>query len=988
MKKVLLSLFFLFLMISVFADFTGDYDVSNWTLTLTNSDGTVNTAGAPAFIEITSGDGGSGSGNTDYTITVPKDTTITFSWAYSTVDDPAWDYPLELINGDSTVFPNYDLQGPYTQNGVLSIRVAAGDEFGFRMYTRDNDFGRATLTISDFELTPPPPDVVVPIPDISVYVGDADQVLALFDVFEDANDADTDLLYTIVGNSDPTVVTPSVIFSTDGLLTLNYGAAGTSLITVKVENLSGGFVTEIFMVEVEKYELTVRADAKTKTYGDLNPELTISFDGFIDGDDESVLDFLPDIYTSADESSGVGDYTIYVLGGGDDKYTFLRVYSILSITPAPLTVMADSYSRDYGDTNPALTFSYDGFVNGEDESVLDVAPSISTLADAISDAGDYEITLAGGVDNNYEFVYIQGTLTVSKIQLTVTAYNRQKTYGEPNPSFNYAYSGFVNGDDASDIDVAPVLSTVADETSDVGSYDIVVSGGSDNNYTFYYVWGTITIAKAELAAQADDQSKEYGEANPALTITYTGFVNDDDASFIDTPPTAATTADETSIPGTYTITLTGGDDNNYNITGTGGSLTIDKAALSVVADDKEKSYSEDNPSLTISYTGFVNGESEGDLDEQPAISTTADATSDAGTYPITLTGGNDSRYSITLTDGTLTVNPVDLEITADNKTKAYGEAVPALSYTTTGFVAGDDESVLTSAVIISTDADETSDVGVHPINVSNAEAANYNIIFNAGELTITKVTIAAAADDMSRVYGESNPAFTVSYNGFVNGDDASAIDEDPAGSTVATESSDVGTYDIILSGGNDNNYDFTYVSGTLTIEKADQTITFGPLADVTLGDADFNPGATVSSGLEVSYVSSDPSIAAITPAGLVEIIAVGTVTITASQAGDENYNAAAEVDQTLTVNDAPEALNATSITALSVYPNPCQGELTIETIEAGEEISFRVYDLTGNVVSSSDYQVTPYRLYIEQTGVYLVQIERKGVVSMHKIIVK
>ncbi len=115
-------MFSLLIGISVFADFTGDYDVSNWTLTLTNSDGTVNTAAAPASIVITSGDNGSGTmGFTDYTITVPQDTTITFSWSYSTPDGPVWDYPLELINGDSAIFPNFDLNGSDIQSGVLSI---------------------------------------------------------------------------------------------------------------------------------------------------------------------------------------------------------------------------------------------------------------------------------------------------------------------------------------------------------------------------------------------------------------------------------------------------------------------------------------------------------------------------------------------------------------------------------------------------------------------------------------------------------------------------------------------------------------------------------------------------------------------------------------------------------------------------------------------------------------------------------------------------
>ncbi len=672
----------------------------------------------------------------------------------------------------------------------------------------------------------------------------------------------------------------------------------------------------------------------------------------------------------------------------DDKYNFSYTFSILTIAPATVTVTADSYSRPYGGANPPLTYSYSGFVNGEDSTVIDTEPTISTLADGSSNAGDYEITLAGGVDDNYEFNYVMGTLTVTKIPLDTKPDTQFRVYGESNPDFTLTYIGFVNGDDASVIDEEPTMETVATEESNVGDYFIEIHSGFDNNYTFDFTYGVLRITKAELAAKADDKAKAYGETNPDLTITYTGLVNDDDASDIDNPPALATVADESSIPGTYAITLTGGDDNNYTITNADGILTVNKAVLTVAADDKEKSYADDNPELTFTYAGFVNGETEADLDEQPTIFTTADAASSAGTYPISLTGGSDSRYDIVLTDGVLTVNPVALEVTAEDKTKVYGEAVPELTYTITGFVAGENESDLSSPVLISTDADESSDAGVHAINVSGAEAINYSINFIAGELSITKATLTATADDQMRGYGESNPDFTVSYDGFVNGDDAAVIDEDPVGSTIATETSDIGTYEILLSGGSDNNYDFTLVSGVLTIGKADQTITFPAIPDAVVGDEDFSPGATASSGLEVTYMSSNTDVATITAEGLIHIVSAGTVTITASQSGNDNFNAADDVDQTLTITEEPDGVNSMSISALSVYPNPSQGALNIATAEPGEEITFRVYDLTGNVILSLEDVVTPYQLYIEQAGVYFVHIENKGVVTMRKIVIE
>jgi hypothetical protein len=97
------------------------------------------------------------------------------------------------------------------------------------------------------------------------------------------------------------------------------------------------------------------------------------------------------------------------------------------------------------------------------------------------------------------------------------------------------------------------------------------------------------------------------------------------------------------------------------------------------------------------------------------------------------------------------------------------------------------------------------------------------------------------------------------------------------------------------------------VSQTLTVAKANQSITFNPLPNKNAGDADFNPGAAASSGLTVAYSSSNTAVATIVN-GNIHIVGAGTSFITASQAGNTNYNAATDVIQTLTVT-APVVYN-------------------------------------------------------------------------------
>jgi hypothetical protein len=93
----------------------------------------------------------------------------------------------------------------------------------------------------------------------------------------------------------------------------------------------------------------------------------------------------------------------------------------------------------------------------------------------------------------------------------------------------------------------------------------------------------------------------------------------------------------------------------------------------------------------------------------------------------------------------------------------------------------------------------------------------------------------------------------------------------------------------------------TNVTQTLSVTKINQTITFNALPTKIIGDADFSAGASASSGLTVSLASSNEAVATIV-SGNIHIVGVGTTTISASQAGDLNYNAATNVPQTLTVS--------------------------------------------------------------------------------------
>jgi hypothetical protein len=153
-SKLLLILFVLSFKGAV-AQFSGAYAVSNWGTVAANSDGVTNTSGAPNYIVMTSGNNQSGSsGTNDFTISVPQTGQITFSWTYSTVDGAPYDYPQFVVNNNVTTVNGYNTSGSSSQSGTQPcINVTQGDVFRLRMYTVDNVVGAATTTISNFAFT-------------------------------------------------------------------------------------------------------------------------------------------------------------------------------------------------------------------------------------------------------------------------------------------------------------------------------------------------------------------------------------------------------------------------------------------------------------------------------------------------------------------------------------------------------------------------------------------------------------------------------------------------------------------------------------------------------------------------------------------------------------------------------------------------------------------------------------------------------------------
>jgi autotransporter-associated beta strand protein len=639
-------------------------------------------------------------------------------------------------------------------------------------------------------------------------------------------------------------------------------------------------------VSINKATLTVTADDKSRVYGDSNPSLTYTIAGYVNSENATSASITgaPTISTTATAASNVNAYTITSVANNlaASNYQFSYVDGTLTINRRPVTVTADNKTREYGESNPALTFAVAADGTGTSRGMYNsqtLTGSVVTTAVATTNVGNVSIT-QGTVTNannaNYDITYNNGTLSITTAELTYNATAAISIYGST-PSVNAGtVTGWKNSETASTATTGTLLfSTTADGTSNIGSYAINGSGLTANhgNYTFAQAAGNstaLTINQKSLTITSDARSTTYGTALVLGTSGFTssGLVNTDSISGVTLKQGTRTTVPATQAAGTYSgatdgilaSAAQGTGLSNYSITYTAGTLTIDRKALTVTGNNDSKTYGDvktyGSGSTAFTSSGLVNSETIGSVTITDTNSGGVNTAAAGGTYALTpssATGGTFStaNYNITYTAGALTVNKASLTVTADNKTRVYGDSNPALSYTITGYVNSQDatSASITGAPTISTTATAASNVNTYTITsvANNLAAANYEFTYTNGTLTVNRRPVTVTADDKTRVYGDANPALTFAVAADGTGTSRGMYNSQTltgAVTTAATQASNVGTAAITqntVTNANNSNYDITFVDGTLTINRRPVTVTADNKTRV-YGDA--NPALT------------------------------------------------------------------------------------------------------------------------------------------------
>ena len=406
----------------------------------------------------------------------------------------------------------------------------------------------------------------------------------------------------------------------------------------------------------------------------------------------------------------------------------------------------------------------------------------------------------------------------------------------------------------------------------------------------------------------------------------------------------------------YSLTVTVSDGTN---TSAGETVTVNVNNIN-----------DNTPVVTASQSFNVNE----DAANTTSVGTVAATDADAGTTlsDWTITGGNgdgifainSSTGEITVTDNTkldyetrtsyyltvtvsdgshtsssetisITINDVfeksDQNITFSQLTDlTYGDSDFNLTATASSGLPVSYSSSNTSVATIDGNTVTIMGAGSTTITASQSGNASYNAATDVQQgLIVMPKALTIIADDKTKVYdGMVYSPFTVSYAGFVTGDDDTDLGGALTFSGTATTATDVKSDYVITPGGLiSDNYAITFVDGTLSITKAAQIITFNeiPLKHLET-DHDFNLDATSSSGLAVTYSYSHSSTTApaeVSPTGFVSLLASGEVEITASQEGDNNYLPAEPVTRTMTIESSDASIHSLTINGVT-YDSPDQ----------------------------------------------------------------
>lgn len=496
-----------------------------------------------------------------------------------------------------------------------------------------------------------------------------------------------------------------------------------------------------------------------------------------------------------------------------------------------LTIGSD-LTKKYGDTSFQLVAT--GGIGTGVVKFTSSNPSIASVTEngyvTIKAVGMTTITATKMSDGNYSEQFASISLTVDKNQVSYSIINNTKPYNAlpqfatvtPNPRSL-----------VEDVDYKVTYKqgeNVVTTPTNTGVYDIIIETLSEN-YVGDSTEGKLTLQAIDqnyvlqigglpVHNEFEDTFALYANGgNGTGDITWSVTSGDDFAKI--------NTSGEVEIIGVglVTITATKGSDVNYNEQVQSITFTTHKKQISLTISQTAKTYNGNEQAVTVTGTA-TKTDLKDILSISYAVQTDAQPTDvqptfrNVGTYNVNVEIHESyvDRYVLNnLYTAVATIAKSNLTISADNKTKVYGEVNPIFtsSYTLNGT---DVKSSFNEPTLVCT-ADEKSGVGDYEIVPSYDDAlnSNYNVTLEKGVLSVNKAPLVVTSENKEIFYNEDAPKYSVNYSGFKVNDDVSNLEGNIEFECGYVKGAELGEFDINASGWTSNNYAIEFVKGKLTV---------------------------------------------------------------------------------------------------------------------------------------------------------------------------
>lgn len=790
----------------------------------------------------------------------------------------------------------------------------------------------------------------------------------------------------------------TIYFTTDGTEPTTSSAEYGGPITISTSTVLKFFArdaagTSETPVKAEWYTILVDqnisfAPLVTKTFGDANITLNATASSGLPVSYFSSNPAVATISGNVLQIAGAGSAIITAYQAGDSVYnSAAQVDQLFTVNKAASSVTLNAITPStstYGDqvtisatVNPTTASGKVQFSSGQWSQLVDLLGGSAQLITTTIPAGINTITAQYQGNSNYLAATSTGlTQPISKANQTITflPIAAKPVNGAP----------FVLGATASSglpityTSTNPAVATISGSTVTIvglGTTTIIAAQAGDGNYTdAAFVSQPLSVEKATAIISLGNLAVTYDGTQKAVTATTTpaGLT------------VAVTYSGSTTVPtnaGSYPVVATVNTDTFQG--SASATLVIGKAGQTIsFAELPLKTYGD--PAFTVNATA-----SSGLGEVSYASSNLAVATVNGAT--ITIVGSGSSTITVSqVGDGNyeaaspaaqvLTVNKASATVTLGNLTATYTGTPKAATATTTpvGLTLEFTYDALPGAPA---NAGSYAVVGtINDANYQGSKTGTLNIAKAATSVSITTTSANPSAHGQAvTITAVVSPAGGSGQVEFSNG-----LGWVHVGQVNAVNGSATVTSSLLPAGGNtitarylgDSNHEQSPLSAGVSqiVNKANQTITFAPLSNKMAGDVPFELSATATSGLGVSFSSSDNAVARVN-GNSVTIVGPGTATIIASQWGNDNYNAAAAVPQTLTVISVQQGIKMND-GGSDRYFTTLSAAYSDITAGANASIQLPVITLTEALLFNKDLQVTlkgGYDASGNQVGVTSIQ---------------